>query len=349
MSLPELDFTYQTFLDKTTILYGESKTGKSTIIIDILYQLKPFVDQIIVIAPTDPQNHTYSGKTVKDRVVPLPCIHYSITDQLLKDIWARQEALTAAYMKANDKDVVESLFNRLNLRDVKCTIDDITRRRREREAEIRAQYTDQESVKTKIEEMNEDFNKLVIMIYKHYININKSSLQRMSLTKDEQFTIKYLNLNPRLVLVFDDCTEQFDRFKKHPVIQKIGFQGRWNFITTVVACHTDLNLFSAFKTNAFVSIFTEESCVHMYFGRKSTGIDKDKKRRAEDACKIAFVPIVKHQKLAIIRENKTFYKFVATRRPGFTFGCSLLWDYCEKVQNNGRLMPSDNKFASGFI
>lgn len=348
-ALQELDFSYKTFLDQTVILYGESKTGKSTIIVDILYQLKPFVDQIIIISPTDRQNHTYSGKTEKDRIIPLPCIHYIITDKLLKDIWERQEALVAVYTKANNPDIIQKLFNRLNLSNVNHTIDDITSRRRERESEIRTQYSDEETIKNKIEDMNTDFVRLVNMIYKHYININQAGLMKMALSKDEQFTLKYLNMNPRLVLVFDDCTEQLDKFKKHSVIQKIAYQGRWTYITTLVACHTDLNLGSGFKLNAFVSIFTEESCANLYFSRKSIGVDKEDQIRAKNACKGAFTSLAKYQKLAWVREDKCFYRFIATKRPGFIFGCTAIWDFCKPITAENQIVSADNKFASGFL
>lgn len=347
--LQELDFSWQTFLDKTTVLYGESKTGKSTVIVDILYQLKPFVEQIIVISPTDRINHTYSGKTIKDRVVPLPCIHYSISDKLLKDIWERQEALVAVYTKANDPDIIAGLFNRLQLIDVNRNLADVDARRRAREAEIRSQYTDEDTIKGKIEEMEVDFNKLVNMIHKHYINENRAKLSKMNLTKDEQFTLKFLNLNPRMVLIFDDCTDELGKFKNHPVMQKIAFQGRWNYITTLVACHTDKKLDTSFKSNAFNSIFTEESCANVYFGRGSLGVDKEGKDRAKVACKAAFSPTAKFQKLIWVREDKKFYRFTATKRPGFTFGSPVIWDMCRQISAEGQVISSDNRFVNGFI
>jgi ribosomal protein L20 len=348
-ALQELDFNYQTFLDKTTILYGESKTGKSTVIIDILYQLFPFVDQIIVISPTDRQNHTYSGKSIKERVVPLPCIHYAISDKLLKDIWERQEALVAVYTKANDAGVIKSLFEKLNLTDVKKIMTDISERRQNRENEIRSQYTDGDTINSKIEEMDNDFRKLTNMVHKHYINENRGRLSRVALTEDEKFTLRFLNLNPRLVLIFDDCTDQLAKFKNHPVMQKIAFQARWNFITTLLACHTDKSLDPAFKKNAFNSVFTEQTCANAYFGRGSNDFDKDDKERAKSACRGAFTPVSKHQKLIWVREDKKFYRFTATKRDGFRFGCDALWNLSKQIESEGMNFSEDNKFISGFM
>lgn len=40
-------------------MYGESGTGKSTIILDILYKIKDKIPTCVVISPTEDQNKTY--------------------------------------------------------------------------------------------------------------------------------------------------------------------------------------------------------------------------------------------------------------------------------------------------
>ena len=47
-------------IGKNTILYGESGTGKSTIIIDILYHLKDIIPSCIIISPTESANGTFT-------------------------------------------------------------------------------------------------------------------------------------------------------------------------------------------------------------------------------------------------------------------------------------------------
>lgn len=349
-SLQDLDFNYKLFLDKSTILYGEQKTGKSTIIIDILYHLKPHIDQIIVICPTDRVNHTYSGTSRADRVVPLPCIHYTITDKLLTDIWARQEALSAVYNRANKPDVIRSLMNRLNLVEVETAVEKVRESRERFEAEIRAQYTDEEVIKNKLADMEDDYNRLVTMIYKHHIGRYRSKLaSEPDLTPDERFTLKYLNINPRLVLIFDDCTDLLWKFRTHPVMQKIAYQARWSYITTLIACHTDKSLDPAFKKCAFNSFFTEDSCARAYYNRSSNDFDATFKAKARAAMAAAFTPANKHQKLVWVREDKSFYKFTAVKHDNFTFGSNLLWDFFEPIESNDVVsFGSDNRFMNAF-
>lgn len=348
-SLPELEFNHKLFLDKVTILYGEQRTGKSTIIVDILYYLKPHIDQIIVISPTDRTNHTYSGHDPSQRVVPLPCIHYTITDKLLKDIWERQEALCAVYSKSNNINIIRALFSKLQLTDVEKVIEDISARKEQSCKELAEQYTDPEIIKNKMAELEEEFERLIMLVYKRYINENRAKLAAMNLNADEQFTLKYLNLNPRMVIIFDDCTDQLYKFRNHPVMQKIAYQARWNLITTLIACHTDKSLDPAFKKCAFNSFFTEDSCARAYFNRGSNDYDKEGRALAAAARKAAFTPSNKHQKLAWVREDKAFYRFTATKRDGVTFGSSYIWDYCESVQADGITFSSENRFFDRIL
>jgi hypothetical protein len=346
--MQELDFDYRLFLDRSTLLFGETGTGKSTIMIDILYQLQPYVDQIVVISPMDRQNHTYDKG-----IVPLPCIHYTITAKLLDDIWERQNALSAVYTKANKSETLQSLFNKIpgNQR-ARAIIDSVYQKLQSYKDELAGPSAEPaieaSASRAKVAEMEADCKKLIDMIWHNSINCNRGYLQRVAHSKDEQFALKYLNLNPRLVLVLDDCTDLLAKFKRHPVMQKLFYQGRWAYITTIIACHTDKALDPELKKNVFVSIFTEETCAHAYFERKSNDLDKEAKARALAACKMAFTPLARHQKLAWVRDEKKFYRLTATTRPNFRFGSQYIWEYCDRIKADIESATVDNKFIWDF-
>lgn len=344
-SLPEFDFDYKRFLDRSTILYGESGTGKSFVMVDILHLLKPYVDQIIVISPTDRQNHTYDKG-----IVPLPCIHYNITPKLLDDIWERQNALAAVYTKANNADVLKKLFDRIpNNSYERGVIDSINKKKRDYEDLINSEEKEEGVARAKIADMEKECKKLIILIYKHCINKHKDRLAKLPLSKDEQFSLKYLNLNPRLVIIFDDCTDLLKKFKSHSVMQKLFYQGRWAFITALIACHTDKALDPELKKNAFVNIFTGEKSANSYFERKTNDLDKEERVRASAARKTAFTPMAKHQKLVWVREENKFYRFTASSHDNFKFGSSVIWEYCKQIQAEAGTINTDNKFIGDFI
>jgi hypothetical protein len=343
MTLPLFQLNYKPFLDRSTIIYGESGTGKSFVIKDILHQLHPYVGQALIIAPTDKQNNTYSGG-----LIPMPFIHYEITSELLDTMWERQNALAAVYKRANNKQNIESLVNKLPQKDrIESVISAAQSKLQSYIKEVKQQYTDEEA-NTKITDMTADFDRLKELVIKHSIDEAKGYLMGLNLTTEEKYTLEYHNLNPRLVLIFDDCTDLLKKFKSHPVIQKLFYQGRWANITIIIACHTDKVLETEYKKNAFVTIFTEDGCARAYFDRPSTSLDKESKNRALAAVRSTFTPLAKHQKLVWIREERKFYRFTASAHPVFKFGSPHIWQYCEKIKADEGKTMTNNRYASYF-
>lgn len=346
-SLNPLDFNHQLFIDKVTVLYGETKTGKSTIIVDILHEIKPFADQIIVFSPTDRNNHTYSGTGPDDRIVPLPCIHYTISPTILKDIWERQEALVAVYRRASAS--VSRLFERVASADEVKVLQFIRTKRDERRAEVDASIIDPVISRRKKEEITADCDRFIDVVQRNCINNNRGRLERMGLTAEERYALNYVNLNPRLVLIFDDCTEEMNRLKNNKVIADIAYQGRHVMITTIIAAHTDKSLDSAFRKNAFNNFFTETSCARAYFNRATNDFDRESKNAATTALAAAFTPSEPFQKLVWVREDKKYYRYTARRHDNFVFGCPEVWSYCDKVASDGAATPRNNRFMAGFM
>jgi hypothetical protein len=335
-TIPELNMDSHYFLDRSTILFGESGTGKSFLITDILFQLKPFVEQIIVFSPTDRSNHTY------DRgIVPLPCIHYTISAQVLEDLWERQEMITSVYTIANKPETLDKLFKRIPNRSLESAAINAVNAKL---AEFKKSTDDS----AKVTEMATKCGKLVSMIMRRAIKTNATALLKMQLSDDEKFSLKYFNLNPRMVVIFDDCTDLLNRIKKHPVIQKFFYQGRHASLTIIIACHTDKALDPELKKNAFVSIFTEERCAVTYFDRCSNNYDKEARAIAKNACKQAFTPLAKHQKLAWVREDRMFYRLTAELHNNFKFGSPHVWEYCNKIKTDGNNLLANNKFVDSF-
>ena len=59
--IPEFKWNTNYFLDCTTVLYGASRSGKSTIIKHIMKILQPYIDQVLVVSPSEVSNRAYEG------------------------------------------------------------------------------------------------------------------------------------------------------------------------------------------------------------------------------------------------------------------------------------------------
>lgn len=347
MSVPDLEITHEKFLDKTSLILGESGTGKSVIIVDMLHALRPHIDQILVIAPTDRQNHTYDGG-----IVPLPFIHYTITPQLLTSIWARQEALSSVYTRSNDKKVLAQLFSRIptaRRRAVDEAIIEVTSRLRNTERELAGTGLDESQMKAKIGDLRSECDKFILQVHKTFITRETQYLASLDLSEDEVFSLKYHGMNPRIVIIFDDCTDLIKKYRANDVMQKIFYQGRHSFITAILAVHTDKALDAELKKNAAVTIFTEQPCAAGYITRPSTNLDKEAQARALAACKIAFGdPTRPFQKLAYVRHEKKYYKFCAERRSGFSFGSTIVKTFGQHAAADKGKVSADNQFIGQF-
>jgi|TARA_R110002153_G_scaffold273997_3_gene446403 ABC-type dipeptide/oligopeptide/nickel transport system ATPase component len=325
------------FLDKTTVIYGESGTGKSVLIVDILHALKKHIDQAMVFSPTDRQNHTYDNG-----VIPAPFIHYTMSEKILDDIWLRQEALVAMYTRSNALAVLHSLYRKVpsNIRSsADATLRIIDCKMREHVAD---------ADDAQITKMQEDCDGLKIRVYKQIIKANDDIISRLELSKEEAFCYKYHDVNPRMVLIFDDCTDLIKKHRNTSVMQKLFYQGRHAKITAIIACHTDKSLDAELKKNASISIFTEQSCALAYFTRVSTNLDKDDQNRARSCLKQVFGGGVAHQKLAWVRHEKKFYKFVAVQRKDFRFCNQILWDFARASEAEAGRVSSNNPFVHAF-
>jgi energy-coupling factor transporter ATP-binding protein EcfA2 len=335
------------FLDRTTILYGESGTGKSTIIAHMLHTLKPHADQIIVFSPTDPQNKSYSKG-----LVPTPLIHYNVTLKLLQDIWDRQEMMAAVYKRANDGEVLKRLYSKLSLAHVDESLRKAQRMREETYAKIREQYMDPGIVEKKVIEVDEKYNELMTLIYKRYIAENRAQLLTMNLTETERFTLDYLGFNPRIVLIFDDCSEQLQskEIKKSKVFKAMFTRGRWAYMSIIIACHNDKYLEQDVRKGAFVNVFTSKSCAIGTFMNKTNCYDDDTVRKAKEAIKHIQEPKVGHRRMAYVREENKFFALTAKVFPNFSFCSHAIEQYCNKIKDNGTIaVDRGNKFYDSFF
>lgn len=185
--------------------------------------------------------------------------------------------------------------------------------------------------------------------YKKCIERNKAALTAMKLDENEEQSLRYHDMNPRMVLIFDDCTDLIQKYRKDPTVQKIFYQGRHVFITALMALHTDKSVDAELKKSATLEIFTEPRTARSYITRASTGFDKDDKIIANAAVDEAFGdPALKFQKLLWDRLDLKWRKFTAVKREGFRFGSDILWEFADAISTAQGQISHDNKFIDQF-
>jgi transcription-repair coupling factor (superfamily II helicase) len=325
------------FLDKTTLLFGGSFTGKTTIIEEILYLVKDHIPNYIVVA-SENSKKAYQNK------LPPRCIKKDLSKKKIQQIWDRQFYTTQLYNTANDINVLESLFNKMPDRESIVMLNAINKRAAECvktiESSTNLNFAQKKSQKTAIEELQ---LKRVKELYKVTIRRNQAYLATQRLTPHEKIALEYLDLNPRLMIIIDDCTDKFEMWMKYfkntevNPFNSIFYQGRHNYITFVFAAHNDKPVKSELRQNSRVTIFTDtKSAQTSFVTRTSNGWTKDEQKEAVKFISRIFKTeangVKNHQKMCYIREDPYPFRYtIANLYPDFTLGCTAMYDLTNKM------------------
>lgn len=341
--IPEFKISGKFFLEKPpVVLYGQSGTGKSKIIVHMLHELKPYIDQVFVVSPMEPSNNTYKG------IVPKPLIHTKLTVAFLDNFWQRQEMLSSLYKECNKLVVLESLFRRLHLTKYEEIVDNAKNIMRKELAALENTKMDIDKKKNKKEEITKDFSDFFIMIFKKFINESKDKLSSMQLSAEERFTLEMINFNHRTVLILDDCAAdlQTKEFKRSETFTKIFYMGRHLGITTIISCQDPTSdLIPNLRKNALASIFTTPEAAECYFSLRSNGYAY----LHEKVKKILKTGIfINHQKLIFIREGGRFERIKANLFDDFSVCNSILAAFCTDIEICNGMVNTKNPYFKSF-
>lgn len=362
--IPRLRFRPEIFLDRTTVLYGGSGSGKSVCIKNIMKTLNGHIDRILVVSPTEPANNTYKGTVDKT------LIHYELfledldvkgknkddpikgAIRFLDRIWKLQEMQASIYKRANDPNVLSSLFNKIpdSMQHAAIRVmEEYTRKRDKNISRIQRQYEHEDLKRTElVKGINESYGAAVDRLRKKYILKCAYHLLRLNLTEDQKYAIQYLEFNPRLLLILDDCASGFKQLVKNPTVRKLFYQGRWAFLTLMISCQDDTDLPPNLKKNAFVSIFTEPTVTSSMFNRASISASKEHRSLVNNNVGEIFV---NHRKFAYIREDPSkqhFYVINETPAKPFRFGSQALHDLCDMLRCEETRMDEKNPYYKKF-
>lgn len=363
--LRELVMNPQMFLDRTTVIYGPSGSGKTIFVKDIMHLIRDRVEQVVVVAPTDQANGSYSG------IVPASLVHDRLwlpspeaerlgkptsdakgAEVFLTTIWERQVAMARAYRKANDRGALLSLFRRLRgtaQEEGRAYVELLDNMLTRTVANIDRLFRD-EARREKLQEIRERHAEMLARVYKQFIERDYDRLwrHRERLSKEELFCLQYLRLNPRMVLVFDDCAAELKSLFSKDFMRRLFYQGRWGYLTTIVCCQDDTDLPANLRKNAFVSIFTDRTVCTANFDRGANNYPRELQQRVRDSVGGVFVG---NRKMAYIRidpSRQQLYHVTAQTHPPFRFGSQALWDLCARVETDEADAGADNRFAQFF-
>jgi len=329
--IPYLKKDLKFFYRKITLLYGETESGKSTIIQEIMYLMKDRIPNVIIFAPTNDSNGLYTGK------VRGPAIFRKLTIDILAEINERQKKAMKIYSIANDMETMRSIFVRFADDRMKAIVNTVNKEI-ERHLQIAAtQYSDpglRHAEEKKVRDMQ---SQALRSAYKYVIANNKKTLMHdPSLSDTQKIAVQFHDLNPDLMLIFDDCASFFKEHQKEPLIMDMFYQGRHDGLTSVFSFQGDKDIPPNLRRAAHTAIFTTSTCAMAHFGTTSNGYDKQTKKRADLAIARIFKQdgdMPTYRKLAYLRnEAEKIQCILADSYGDFKMGGLWVRKYLETIE-----------------
>jgi len=272
------------FLDQTIAIYGRRKSGKSTMIDDIMYVLRNDISIVFVVSQTASSTNPYEGK------LPKCCVKHNASKEWLESLVNNQKKRALIYNTANNEKILESLFKKIQSPTASAMQKSIILKANQK-LQTLEQSTLQFAVKRlQKQEIQKIMRKAILTLYKKEIaNFSHQLLARKDLTTQERIAIQYLNFNPRVLLVFDDCASVFKKWtKESPLINEIFYNGRWLFFTVIISTQTDKVVSTELRGNAMINIFTNKEAAITNFNRNSNGYTKEDRQRAATCVEMVF-------------------------------------------------------------
>ncbi len=338
--IPEYILKPNQLLDRLMVIYGKSNSGKSVIIKNLMKILKDDIPLAFVISPTEPSNEAYKG------FVDKTLIHYDLKckrgeEDFLSNLLQWQEARSALYTKTNDIEVIKQLYQRIRSDEIDKTIAKIEKTRKDTVAATPFSRHD---------DTNKMCDEFITKLLKKHIYNSRAKLRKYKtmMSDEEIYTLEYIDLDPRVLLIFDDCAADLKPHAKKESFRKLFYQSRHSYITAIISAQDDTDLPTNLRKNVSVNFFTQSAVAKSNFERASNGYSKDTQQLANAACADIFTG---HRKMVYIDndpDKNNFYHFTATLTQPFMFGSSSLHKICDAVRGREGSIDRNNRYHNAF-
>jgi hypothetical protein len=341
--------SYKHYLNKTTIVYGRTGSGKSVVIEEIMKLCQAYVPSIFVVAPTNSSNNAYTNK------VPIQFIKKELDVAWLEKLLERQKNSANAYNNANNLDILKSLFNSISDETSQELELSIISKARNAVIYIESSNISFANKKNQKAQINIERDNILRKLYKTTIRFNKVELeQRKDLDKLEWGAIEYLDFNPNVILILDDCASKFKKmYKKSSAIKEIFYEGRHYFFTTIISSQDDKEIDSELRKNTSVSVFTTAQSATSNFERTSNGYPKHERLRSKTCIEGVFKQdendITHYQKLVYLQGAPDPFKYtIADIYDDFRMGSDPMWLLSNKIMERKTKRVSDNPLFTNY-
>lgn len=350
------EVTYKTFLNRMTVMYGVTESGKTHATKYILQLLSRYIPSILVICPTNGNHGLYTNYC--------PVIITRFDPAVIDKIYYTQEQRKELYMASVNLQNLSDLCDLVPSENIKKIL---TRMEMNLDFQISKVNESKDNFVRKtalIEEYKRKHKESYTAVLKGYLKNEQVKNRIMELYPEIPAHLKacfeYLDTNMHTCLILDDCAADMSSIKQgtalYDTFNKLFFQGRHIFLTTLILTQSIACMPPAFRANAHVNIFLDPGLASAWIELKEVGItSKDKKDIKNFLIPKVFEDKEKYYK--IIRdksENPEFQVFLAKSSAGdetkpSKIGSKHLWGLIEGIPNNDQATLKQNPFIGKIM
>ena len=351
------------FLDRSAVYYGATGTGKSYLVREELFLIKDDVERACLFSPTNDVNGDYDG------IVHPAVIHRKVAKQAIEKLFTEQQRRARLHTIVHSLEYIKPIFHMCKnipecyhdyYRILRLT-EDIARSAQTR-IEILTRnsgvtFDERESQKKSIEEQCKT---AVIDRYRELIIKFAPVLEQCQQIKENKAlltVVRFININPRTVVIFDDCISELNSIMgknkdgTQSVLSDMFTRGRWAYMTIIITTQDDTLIHTLIRKNSYVSLFTDPECAQHFMENKANSIIKEKRARANQAITAVFGGLAheNHKKLMYYRGGSAenwFTYTIAQTYGAFRIGSPAFWIICEKASQSQQ--DDQDEFLASF-
>lgn len=336
--IEDMNINAAKLLSLWTIMYGQTKSGKTTMMLHICHVLRDYIDVAFVITKSDHSNGAYSNPWKQG--VPLvqkPFIMTDISEAWFSQFVTRQEERTKLYNKVNDSAILDSIMRKMGLHRQLADIKSIDTGKAKIVAALRSQYEENE-LADKLLTLDIEFDKLRRESYKEHIKRNIKMVPRLRLTDDESLAIHYIDMNPRALLIFDDCSDLVKILTATERFRDVATRLRHINITLIIAIHAFVFIDQKIRDQAHNVFLLQDRMFNMYYSRQENKpADKESRLFNNYVYANTFVRDKPYQKLWLIPNEMRVGRVTANLiKTPFTMGSQYIQLYANKISKTDK-------------
>lgn len=347
--IPKVDDDELYFLNKMTILYGSSGTGKSSIISHIINTLRDYIPAAIICNPTNAMNGDYNN------IFPEQAIHDDLKKELLLNIFERQSNMIAMHSMVRNLDNLRPLFRLIASAQELERIEHLNRILHEglRYVEKNRPIDEHDEL---IADLKQKHSRKALRTMRNAIKANIRVLLDMDLSEMQKSMLLNFSINPNLLLIVDDCAATIKEWKDLTETKKLFFQGRHYKVTVLLTMQNEAIIPPPLRQNAHISIFTTEKNVNAFFGKKSSGTTSQEVKKMMQIASVIFAQSnnkakPNYKKLVVfgaLVDTPHKVQFMLGNPKKRRFGSDLYWKLCEGLKNENIVSANTNRFNKMF-